>query len=103
MLAQGDGPILLVTHDGAARWQAMPVLVPIEGGQLGSVEFVTPNLGWGRVGTWGGPAVTTDGGRTWRQLPLEISPGPTEATPPTTTIGETLVDDPHTAGPCRPD
>jgi len=138
MLAEVDGPILLVTHDGAASWQALPVLVPIEGGQLGSidfvdplrgflvvgvgqrsslygttdgghswdlletgqelmsVEFVTPDLGWGRVGTWGGPAVTTDGGRTWRQLPLEISPGPTEATPPTTTIGETLVDDAHT-------
>jgi photosystem II stability/assembly factor-like uncharacterized protein len=78
---------LYVTHDGGRAWTTLHALDPKaipEGGTLlnGSIlDFVSPTLGWTDTDAFTGDGdvllQTTDGGRTWVPLRVQVSPAGT--------------------------
>ncbi|MGA8417476.1 MAG: hypothetical protein WB808_12750 [Candidatus Dormiibacterota bacterium] len=78
---------LYVTHDGGHTWATLRALdggaIPAGGTQLnGSIlEFVSPTLGWTDTDTFAGNGdvllQTTDGGRTWVPVSVQVSPAGT--------------------------
>lgn len=74
-----NGTELMATDDAGAHWRTWTPSVPLKSsgtyGEVDSLDFLNPMLGWAVPGPDGGPSWQTDtGGSTW--TPVHISAGP---------------------------
>ena len=71
------------TEDGGNTWRPVPTTTGLATGltqreNVIQLDFVDADCGWALIQEWNGVATrllqTTDGGRTWRELPMKVQP-----------------------------